>query len=234
MAVAADNFQAEPAGERPVTPQQLALLTRNEFPFRLQLPKAEDDLETTVRKLETLSGVLAAGHSLSLTAGVASNIHERKAEAFAKERMVDIELAQYEAWKQNKFELPEINWVKNVASVSPESRKTFTQRATAIDVIWGQQGTTPENAAWLTTNIPAMLPLVKAVTKLLSARTHLQKHDPLAQLSDLDLVELETLQLIRNVADNVMAREREHFRLQAESINRSMAVLQGRLKSLGH
>lgn len=233
MAVAADDFQTEPAGEYPVTPQQLAQLTRNEFPFRLQLPKPGDDLTTTARKLSTIASVIAAGHSLSLTAGVASNIHERKIEAFAKERMVEAELAQYEVWKQKKFKLPEINWVENVAPVSPESQKTFTQRAAAIDMIWGQQGTTPENAAWLTTNIPAMLPLVRAATKLLSARTHLHKHDPLAQLSDPDRVELETLQLIRTVADENVAREREHMRLMIEDINRSVAIARGRLESLG-
>ncbi|KAJ5155399.1 hypothetical protein N7492_008202 [Penicillium capsulatum] len=232
MAVAADVFQTEPAGEHLMTPQQLALLSRNEFPFRLQLPKPEDNMMTTVRKLQTLAGVVDAGHSLSLTAGVASNMHERKIEAFAKERMVDTELAQYEEWKQNKFELPEINWVANVSPVGPDSQKTFTQRAAAIDLIWQQQGTTPENAAWLTTNIPAMLPLVKAVTKLLSARTHLLKHDPLAQLSEPELVELETLKLIRTVTEENMAREMERVRQLAEEYRGYRDIIQGRLKSL--
>lgn len=235
MAVSADNFHVQPTpGEHGALPeQQLALLARNEFPFMLQLPKEGDDLETTARKLRSLADVVGSGRSLVLTADVASNIHERKVETFAKERMLPNELAQYEEWKQETFDLPEINWVANVAPVNADSRKTYTQRAAAIDLIWRQRGTTPENAAWLTNSIPAMLPLVKAVTKLLSAQTHLQKNDPLAGLSETEVIEVQTLQTIRAIADENLARERERVRRLANSIHQSEAIIQGRLKQLG-
>lgn len=146
--------------------------------------------------------------------------------------MLAEELGQYEKWKQGTFTLPEFNWVANRLPAAPKALKTFTQRP-AMDLIWQQQGATPENASWLTSKMPAMVSLVKAVTKLLSAQAHLAKHDPLARLTESEAAEIETLQLVNATVEQNVARERARLRSLIDSIHESWAVLRNRLKSLG-
>lgn len=47
-----------------------------------------------------------------------------------------------------------------------------------------------------------------------------------------EVMELETLQLTREIAEGNLAREREKLRILAKSVNQSVDVLNGRLRSL--
>ena len=213
-------------------PGRYALVTCGEFPFVLPLPIEEDDLETTARKACSLADAIRDGCRITLTSEVASFRRKHNAEAFAKERMSVAELAQYEEWKEQRACLPEFDWLVNQTPVPSNAEKTFSQRAAAIDLIWQRQGTTPENAAWLTANIPTILPLVKAVTKLLTAQIHLEKNDQLAQLGESEIAEIEALRHITAAIDRNLAREREKLRQLAERSKDAMAIVQGRLNSL--
>ncbi|KAJ5108335.1 hypothetical protein N7456_005010 [Penicillium angulare] len=220
--------------ETGVEPQeQLALLTSNALPFFLPIPERNDDLEATAKKLHGLADAIQSGGKLSLMGGTASTPHRHDTEAFAKERMTEVERAQYEEWKHQKLILPSINWDTERLAVPPAGEHTFTQRAMAMDIIWNHQGASPENATWLTHHIPNIMPLIKAVTKVLSARQHLEVHDPLSKLSDHDIVEIQSLRLITTVADENLARERERLRQLAHSINESKAILMERARSFG-
>ncbi|KAJ5584573.1 uncharacterized protein N7459_004373 [Penicillium hispanicum] len=213
-------------------PEQMAVVNCDEFPFVLPIPRETDDLEVTVRKLNGLAGVVRTGQRLVLTTGVASNPRRHNAEAFAKERMTAMELAQYEEWKEQKSHLPDFDWTVNQVPVPPGGLNTFSQRAAAMDILWQRQGATPENAAWLNANIPRMMPLVKAITKLLAAQTHLERHNQWAPLSDNEIAELHALRMIIALADKNLACERERLRKLAKSVHESVVVLQGRIASL--
>ncbi|KAJ5634678.1 hypothetical protein N7528_002520 [Penicillium herquei] len=213
-------------------PDQHALLAFQEFPFMLPVPKSEDTLESTARKLDGLAIAIRNGGSLLLSNGTVSTPQKHDAEDFAKERMTDIELRQYSQWKQNELSLPQINWEENRSPVVEASSKTFSQRAMAMNIIWGCQAAVPENAAWLSTNILYLLPLVKAVTKLLSAQAHLEVHDPQSRFTDQEALEVQTLQLITATADEIVAREKERVRQLARCIQESQKVIRERLKSL--
>ncbi|KAJ6028757.1 hypothetical protein N7540_004333 [Penicillium herquei] len=215
-----------------IHPDQHALLALQEFPFMLPIPKSEDTLESTARKLGSLAIAIRNGGSLLLTNGSGSTPQRHKAEDFAKERMTDTELAQYNEWKQNKLSLPHINWQANRSPVEAANSKTFSPRAMAMNVIWGCQAAVPENAVWLCNNLPSILPLVKAVTKLLSAQAHLDIYDPHAKLTDQEIVEIQTLQLITATAEENVARERERLRQLSQCIQESQTVIRERLKSL--
>lgn len=212
---------------------QLAVPTGTEFPFVLPVPREEDDLEATARKLRGLADMVTAGRSLALAAGEASSKPRRNAEAFAKERMTVIELAQYEEWKQQKFPLPEFDWTANRVPVVANNLKTFSQRAAAMNIIWQRDDATPENAAWLTNFVPRMAPLLKAVTKLSTAEAHLDVHDPYSRMTEDEIAELEAIRTVIAVVDKNVARERERMRKLTESISESQAMLRGRLASLG-
>ena len=115
----------------------------------------------------------------------------------------------------------------------PNNLKTFSQRAAAMDIIWQREGTTPENAAWLTSFVPHMMPLVKAVSKLSTAEVHLNSHGPYSQLNEDDIAEIDTIRTIIATVEKNVARERERMRKLVEGINESNAIIRGRLASLG-
>ncbi|KAJ5280585.1 hypothetical protein N7478_005957 [Penicillium angulare] len=213
--------------------EEVALLTSNAVPFFLPIPQGHDTLESTAVKLRSLANAIESGGRLSMMSGTASTPHRHDTEAFAKERMTAVELDQYEGWKHQRLIIPSINWDTERLAVPPGGEHTFTQRAAAMDIIWNHQGASPENASWLTHNIPHIMPLIKAVTKVLSAQQHLEVHDPLSKLSDNEIVETQSLRLITAVADENLARERDRLRQLAQSINESKAILMERAKSFG-
>jgi hypothetical protein len=213
----------------------LAQLSWNELPIFMAIPTAEDGLDDTARKLYTLADAVANGRSLALSANDSeSPLPTRQtAESFAKERMLPREKEDYEMWKAGIIVLPHFDWDSNQSPLPPNSEKTFDQRAVAMNIIWGRQDATPENAVWLTNNLSTLLPLVKAINKLQSAETHLQKFDPLAKHSEAEITEIQTLQLISATVDANVAREKERLHRLFDSINQSQVTLRERLRSLG-
>ncbi|KAJ5683409.1 hypothetical protein N7462_006574 [Penicillium macrosclerotiorum] len=211
---------------------RVAMVKCGDLPLFLPIPTDEDDLETTASKLHDLADVVSGGNSLALTSGQTAT-HQNNAEDFAKERMRPSELMQYEAWKEQSVSLPAFNWVAHVKPVPPGALKTFSQRAVAMTTIWKGYTATPENAVWLTDNYPYLLPLVKAVTKVVNAQSHLEKHNPFAGLNAREVIEIQALHLINLTAEKNLARERARVRDLMESVHQSLAVIRDRLEILG-
>ncbi|KAJ6131614.1 hypothetical protein N7523_001320 [Penicillium sp. IBT 18751x] len=222
------------AGSRSNT---LIALTGNEFPFFLPMPTEGDDLETTARKMQSIASVISSGRNLSMTSGPRSTTNDSKrkqtrtAEDFAIERMTGPEIAQYNAWKQGLIQLPTVDWYQNRLPVAPTGMRTFSRRAIAMDIIWERSGFAPEHAAWLAVNMNFLLPVVKAVTKVLGAAEELQRNEH-PQMSDRDIAEMDMLRLINSTAEETVTRERERMRMLVDSIHRSQAVLTHRINTL--
>ncbi|KAJ5115151.1 hypothetical protein NUU61_000910 [Penicillium alfredii] len=213
-------------------PEQLVVTKAGDFPFILPAPAAGDVLEVIEGKVRGLAQVVASGGRLALPSNQTSTLRKHDAETFAKERMASVEREQYEQWKQNPAAVPPLDWATNTVPIPPNSLKTFSQRAMAMDLVWHHQGATPEHAAWLTSHMTGLLPLVKAITKVLGAQTHLETHDPLARLSAAERAEVETLQLVTAAVERNVALERERVRKLIESINEDQAVFKTRLQTL--
>ena len=232
---APQNSQVPKSQEPKSLPDELTLLTRDEFPFFLPMPKDGDDLEITARKMQSLASVISSGRNLSVGPGHVSTPKQKQtAEEFARERTTSSETTQYEAWKMGITQLPELDWYNNQVHVPPEAMKTFSRRAVAMDIIWQRRDMALEHAAWLTINMPFLLPLVKAVTKILRAEEHLQRTQLHARLTDRDITEIEMLQLVNAAAEENVTRVRERLRTLTYSIHRSQAVLKNRISMLGN
>jgi hypothetical protein len=98
-----------------------------------------------------------------------------------------------------------------------------------MDIIWDRKGMAAEHAAWLIINMPCLMPLIKAVTKLLKAEEYFQKNQRPGQMTDRDIAEVEMLQLVNTTAEENVTRERERLRLLIDSIHKSQAVLMNRM-----
>ncbi|KAF7176966.1 hypothetical protein CNMCM7691_004391 [Aspergillus felis] len=225
----------------------------------LPVPSVNDDLETTAKKMRALAKVVSDGNSLALFTGLQmASQHLEDPKSLAVSQMTIDERVQYEAWQRARKnrtrknpgdqdseeasnrggEVPAVDfdWVKNVAPVpdGAQSLKKFTERAAAMDIIWDHQGATPENAAWLTFNLPAILPLVKAVCRVRTAERHRQNNrDPsMRRLTDMEVAEVETVRKIVSLAERNRTRELEKIRKLTRSITESAAVIKARVKSL--
>ncbi|RHZ63946.1 hypothetical protein CDV55_104363 [Aspergillus turcosus] len=225
----------------------------------LPVPSVNDDLETTAKKMRALAKVVSDGNSLALFTGLQmASEHSRDPESIAVSQMTPDERFMYEAWQEarkhrkrknpddqdseetsnrgRKVPAVDIDWVKNVAPVpdGAQSLKKFTERAAAMDIVWDHQGATPENAAWLTFNLPAILPLVKAVCRVRTAEKHRQNNrDPsMRGLTDMEAAEVETVRKIVSLAERNRTRELEKIRKLTRSITESAAVIKARIKAL--
>lgn len=213
---------------------QHAQLTYNGFSLLMPVPQHGDDLETTFKKVHGLADAVANGGTLTLpTTQTSAAFKQQDAEAAAKERMSTLELKSYEAWKVKKFTLPFFDWAEYKDSVPPEGLETFTQRAAAMDVVWQRQGTSPSHAVWLSTRMGHLVPLVKAVEKVLKAQAQLEQQSCMSGLSEKEMAEVEMLQHIQATIDANVARERQRVKQQAKSIYDSVAVLKGQVKDRG-
>ncbi|KAL3460764.1 hypothetical protein BJX64DRAFT_174569 [Aspergillus heterothallicus] len=138
------------------------------------------------------------------------------------------------------FQLPDFDWQANVTPIpqGAQSLKKFTQRAVAMDIVFGHQGATPENAAWLTFNMVPFLPIIKAVTKISNMERHFQenriksKNASAQGLSDVEAAEIETARRIVAAAERNVNRELERLRRMTRELNRSIAVLRARMRQL--
>jgi len=219
------------------------------------IPEIDDDLETTATKLKDLASVVQKGNSLALWTGLKAATPQPRsdAETNARMQMTPSERQAYDAWKEGKYQIPEFEWSGNVAVVpkGAQSLKKFEKRAVAMDVIWGQRPlsqpdredkekegssgasarATPENASWLTFNMPATLPLIQAVVRVLNAEKQAQQN-PHAGLSEMEMVEMETARKIVAAAERNRSRELERIRLLTRSISQNTEVMKTRIQSL--
>lgn len=90
---------------------------------------------------------------------------------------------------------------------------------------------TPENASWLTFNMPVMLPLVNAVTRVLKAQKQAQQ-DPHAGLSDMEAAEMETVRKIVATVERNRSCELERIRRLTRSICQDAEILKSRVTFL--
>lgn len=220
------------------------------------IPEIDDDLETTATKLKDLASVVQKGNSLALWTGLKAATPQPRsdAETNARMQMTPSERQAYDAWKEGKYQIPEFEWTGNVAVVpnGVQSLKKFEKRAVAMDIIWGwrplsqpereedkeKEGSsgvtaraTPENASWLTFNMPATLPLIQAVVRVLNAEKQAQQN-PHAGLSEMEVVEMETARKIVATAERNRSRELERIRLLTRSISQNTEVMKARIQSL--
>lgn len=199
-------------------------------PGTTPVPEPADDLETTARKLEVLANVVNEGNSLALFTGL-KLAQPKDAESLAKSQMTSVELGSYADWKSKTEPVHSFDWENNktpLPSTSAQSLKKFTRRAAAMDVIWGHEGATPEHASWLTFNMTSLLPLVKAVSRVLAVQKQYQ-NDPLAHLSPMEIAEIETARSVVYVAERNKERELQRIRQLTRSISRSTVTINSKI-----
>ncbi|OJJ67939.1 hypothetical protein ASPBRDRAFT_33785 [Aspergillus brasiliensis CBS 101740] len=256
--IAPEHYEVKREYHDPDTPSTDSTQVSEGFRF-LPVPTESDDLATTCMKLEELAKTVEQGNSLALFTGLKLATYPAKSdlESMAMSQLTPEELWMYETWKEmkmiqdteikggrysgeedhNGMQLPYFNWEQNVAPVpqGAQSMKKFTQRAAAMDVVFGHRGATPENASWLTSHMVFMLPLVKAVTKVTNLKKNLKNNHRSRHtrgLTDMEAAEVETARKLVVIANKNQSREMEKIRRLTKSIEESALILKGRVEAL--
>ncbi|QNC69630.1 hypothetical protein [Corynespora cassiicola bipartite mycovirus 1] len=194
----------------------------------LPMPEPTDDLDTSARKLRELARVVTSGKSLAVATGYQHAAHEtRDPEALARMSMTPSELEQFDAWKKG-LAMPPFDWSANRKAVptGAQSQLRFERRAKAMDIIWGHEGATAENASWLTSNMSYAIPLVVAVARMHAAERELRGGQE--ELTEYELAEVQTTHKVVAIAMDNMNQVYRRLNEIARDINHSKEIIQAR------
>lgn len=194
----------------------------------LPMPEPTDDLDTTARKLRELARVVTSGKSLAVATGYQQAAHAtRDPEALARMSMTPSELEQFDAWKKG-LPMPPFDWAANRKAVptGAQSQLRMERRAKAMDIIWGHEGGSAENASWLTSNMSYAIPLVVAVVRMHAAERELRGGQE--ELTEYELAEVQTSHKVVAIAMDNMNQVYRRLNEIARDINHSKEVIQAR------
>lgn len=193
--------------------------------YPLPVPESTDDFDEALKKLEAIAKVVADGKSAAVCTGDLSALHgEWDAEILAMQAMDHVEKMQYSRWKKG-VSLPAIDWKNNVKAIPSghEALCRYKVRAAAVATVWGVPAASPENAAWICSNLPYCKPLVFAVTRL-QGQEH-QLKEKMKKSGEYELAEGKTIGRITGVVTDAL---NERIR----RINQAKETLQARENAL--
>ncbi|RDK45567.1 hypothetical protein M752DRAFT_324468 [Aspergillus phoenicis ATCC 13157] len=104
--------------------------------------------------------------------------------------------------KSIRYLMRQLVMITNTRGISPINNKPgilMSQRAAAIDMVFGHQDATPGNASWLTLYMIFMILFVKAVTKITNIKNNLKNNHQLWDTrgpTDMQTAEIETARIL--------------------------------------
>ncbi|KAF2858357.1 hypothetical protein K470DRAFT_272491 [Piedraia hortae CBS 480.64] len=198
----------------------------------LQVPNPGDDMDKTMKIVQALSSVVDEGKSIAAATGyvLATNKPVPPEDAAMSHMTPEQELA-YRGWKSGA-DLPQIEWTVSRVDVpgGPQSDAHFSKRAAAMRVLFKDQDIDQQNAVWLTFNAPDLLPLVKAVEKILNAER--DSTGGQVGIKSQELADYQTLRKVIGVASSNANKEMADLRAKMKAIMSSVERLQAQEKIL--
>lgn len=139
---------------------------------RVMLPHKDDDLATIAAKMQNLANIVRQGGTLNQTRQYPTeSASSRNPLKQAKYQMLPEELWQYEAWENNKC-LPVPDWdLLTVGPVIPrrKTKRSVQYRKEALRRMYPEAKITDDILNRFTSHYAALVPLVKAITKVVEA-----------------------------------------------------------------
>lgn len=158
----------------------------------LQLPHPSDSPATLTAKLNAILAALASGQGLAAATGfLATPNSNRDHIAKACQDMHPEERMMWDEYTANpQLRLPAINWKTDIDAepTSTKPLKTAKRRAEALNRLYKTDQARPGHVVWLTKNHLVLLPLVKAVARIIGAETDISGGRRGAAVADLQTV----------------------------------------------
>lgn len=221
--------QTEQATDHEV-PGAMARVITGDIPFLIPLPLPHDEVGVYLKKFQAVAKIIVDGGRVKLAVLPASIIEKYDPEIVGKKHMSNIERLAFDAFQQEN-NLPPFDWSMS-SHVQKQSRKTFEERAAVMDVLWKHQGTTAGNAAWLSQHMQHLLPLVKAMTKVLAAeRRFRDKEDQIIEVETLWFIASAAKEFVRRIKCEQDEVELERKRQRQEALDQ-LARLEGTIHEM--
>ncbi|KAL8808953.1 MAG: hypothetical protein Q9223_003665 [Gallowayella weberi] len=161
----------------------------------LQLPLPCDKPQTLEAKLTAILATVSSGQSLAAATHYLATPHlNRDPIAKAMQEMGPYERMQWDAYTADpQLKLPVINWATNLDTEPTSARplKNAQRRAEALNRLYKTDQARPGHAVWFTKHHMYLLPLVKAVARVIGAERDLcggDKGDAMADLQTVNAV----------------------------------------------
>ncbi|OHF04449.1 hypothetical protein CORC01_00301 [Colletotrichum orchidophilum] len=221
--LAASRKRSKPGSD--ASCEALASINFNDRPTHttniILLPKNEDEVELLLEKTSALAGVVSHNRSLAVwTSFAATPNPKRDPIAIAKKEADVRELEMFNRFEDIGCQLPpskRLDVLKDVKPLDKENRKTaarYVDMASCVDEVFGTQGASKENVAWIVENMEVVLPLVKFYLRVKRARRNLAGGQDC--LTSNELAEYQTVRKIRSVLGVRMQK----FRMEKASERR--------------
>jgi hypothetical protein len=184
----------------------------------LPLPEPGDSLPVLHIKLQALATVVLGNESVAAATGYrAATKRERDPEAAARQEMPQVDLRLWDGWKEGRVALPSIDWSITPPSAPTSARplRIANRRAVALNRLYNTTLATPAHAAWFTSNHAGLLPLVKAMARVIGVERDLV--GGIDGLSPGQLAEIQSIgRVVAVVADIIHGLKEKHHPLLKE------------------
>lgn len=166
-------------------------------PDTLPIPQRSDSIDTLERTMIALADVVRRGESIAFATNYAASANwVRDAEQKAVAGMPPDELFMWKHYKKGHCKLPKVEWdaIQEEASTSTRPLRIARRRAEALNRLYKTDKACPEHSVWIVKNQLVMLPLIKAMARVIGA-----ERDMLGGQCALDATQLADLQSINKI-----------------------------------
>jgi hypothetical protein len=187
----------------------MGIHSKPDCPKSLQIPAIGDSVALLQSKLIALGKAVQAGQSIAVaTRFAAVPLQQRNATENAVKQMPPDELEWWQAYNDNRCQLPEINWVcdHDMIPISPRPLRTARRRAEALNYLYKTDQAKPGHSVWFTKNQLIYLPLVKAMARIIGAERDLLGGQ--CTLSAIQLADLQSLNGILSTSGRILKANR--------------------------
>jgi hypothetical protein len=176
----------------------------------LSIPQAGDSTAAIHSKLSALAEVIRKGQSISVATNYTAIANdERNPMKTAMAEMRPEEAFAWELFSEGKYPLPDFDWEhdREKEPVSPTPRRNAQCRAEALNRLYHTNKADPGHSVWMMKNKPFLLPLVKAMVRVIAAERDL----PVGQNagSTIQLADIESINKILSMSSQLLSNNRD-------------------------
>jgi hypothetical protein len=174
-------------------------------PDSLPIPEIGDSVALLHLKLVALEKVVHARKSIAVvTQFAATPVQQRDATKNAVKQMTPNELQWWQAYTENRFQLPNIDWPRDIG-IAPTSTKPLRlarRRAEALNYLYKTDQAKPGHSVWFVEKQPEYLPLVKAMARVIGAERHLLGGQ--CTMNATQMTDLQTINCILSISGRIL------------------------------
>jgi hypothetical protein len=202
--------------------------------FSLPIPRLGDSAALLHSKLTALAEAVVSGQSIACaTKFAAVEIQERSATKNAISQMSSVEHDCWQAYIENRFQLPTMNWScdHDTIPTAVKPLRKARRRAEALNYLYKTNLASPGHSVWFVANYPEYLPLLQAIARVIGAERNLLGGQ--CTMNATQLADLQSINRILSISGQILAENRfDIFSSNIAEAQRILGAQREKLRSL--